>query len=242
MVIEVWKLSGHKFDSTSKNIAVLPIGSFERHGDHLPLGTDSIIAIHIAENIAKALNAHLFPPIWYGTEVVMHRYPGTIGVDPKAFSEYIKSIFIEILRLSYKLLIVINGHGGNSLMLREVAREVSYMFDDRSIVILDWWEYAKDIREQLFKYPGHAGEDETSIMLFIAPEYVDINAMKDNVTEIQFRLSIFSPKIDKIIYSGAVQGRASIANAVKGQKLLDAIVRDVVNEINSLLNLLDTKT
>ncbi|MDP8003835.1 MAG: creatininase family protein [Caldisphaera sp.] len=60
----IWKLNDHKFDSIEKHIAIIPIGSAERHGDHLPLGTDAVEAQFVAEEVAKKVNGHLFPTIW----------------------------------------------------------------------------------------------------------------------------------------------------------------------------------
>jgi len=59
--VKVWSVPGSKFDSLEKRLAVVPVGSLERHGDHLPLGTDTLEALYIAERVSEELCAHLFP-------------------------------------------------------------------------------------------------------------------------------------------------------------------------------------
>ncbi|MEM1931094.1 MAG: creatininase family protein [Sulfolobales archaeon] len=118
-------MSGRVFDSQSKTVAILPVGSVERHGDHLPLGTDGIEAEAVALFVADRIGAHVFPPIWYGSSLSLKRFSGTIDVEAQAFYSYVKSVIREILRNGYIPALVVNGHGGNSYILREVARELA---------------------------------------------------------------------------------------------------------------------
>ena len=232
-------MSGRVFDSQSKTVAILPVGSVERHGDHLPLGTDGIEAEAVALLVAERIGAHVFPPIWYGSSLGLKRFSGTIDVEPQAFYSYVKSVIREILRNGYTLVLVVNGHGGNSYILREVAIEIAYEYRDKAVLVVDWWrDVAQEIRASLFKSPGHAGEDETSVMMYLTPSNVDMSSAKDHETSIRVGLTVFSSAIDEALYPEAVLGRATAASPEKGKMLLEAVSNEISREVLKVLNLL----
>ena len=236
---KIWLMSGRRFDSAPKLVAILPVGSVERHGDHLPLGTDTLEAETVASMVSEKMGAHLFPPVWYGSSLSLRRFGGTIDVEPNSLHSYVKSIIREILRNGYLLVVVINGHGGNSYILREVAREVASEFRERAIMVIDWWkDVGQKVRETLFESPGHAGEDETSVMMSIAPDYVDMDSAKDHTHEMRVRVSTFSTIIDEAMYPEAVLGKATKASPEKGRQFLEAVAEEIASEIQKTLQVL----
>jgi len=225
---KTWLLSGARFDESDKRIAVLPVGSFERHGDHLPLGTDTLEASYVAEKVAERLGAHLYPPIWYGCSRSLERFPGTVSVDEEHFRAYVEDVLRGIARNGYKLILVVNGHGGNTNVLKLAAKRVSSEVGV-AIIVVDWWrDVAQDKRRQLFGSPGHAGEDETSAMLYIAPGSVDMDKAKDYEAPWFPKLSAYSPLLEEMLYPEAVLGRATRASAEKGREWLEAVVEEIV--------------
>ncbi|HDI02009.1 MAG TPA: creatininase family protein, partial [Ignisphaera sp.] len=232
--VKVWLLSGSKFDSIDKKIAILPIGSIERHGDHLPLGTDTIEAMYIAERVAEKLCIHLFPPIWYGSSRGLRRFSGTIDIGDEPLYHYVYRVLLEIARHGYKLIVVLNGHGGNTQALRLAAKRAS--FDSgAAIAVINWWsEVAQDKRKELFKYPGHAGEDETSAMLYIAPETVDMSVARDHVVDISIDIALYSPEIEELLYPYAVLGKATMASAEKGKIWIESVVEELSSKIKDI--------
>ena len=233
--MRVWEIPGAKYDSLEKHIAILPIGSLERHGDHLPLGTDTIEAQYIAEKISEKLNAHLFPPIWYGSTRSMRGFLGSIDVDPDAFYFYTKSVLKEISRNGYKYIVVINGHGGNSYLIRSASREVAYETSS-VIIVIDWWrDLAQEDRYRIFKYPGHAGEDETSVMLYIAPQMVDMSRARKHVERV-FEITVFSRDYDKKLYPEAFLGDAASGDPEKGRLWLEKIINEGVRKILEIIS------
>lgn len=236
---KIWLMSGKRFDSELKLVAILPVGSVERHGDHLPIGTDTLEAEAVALMVSEKLGAHLFPPIWYGSSMGLKRFSGTIDVEPNAFHNYVKSVIREILRNGYSLVVVVNGHGGNSYILREVARGLAYDFKDRAIVVVDWWrDVAQKVRETLFEFPGHAGEDETSVMMYLTPNYVDMDSAKDHLYVTNIKVSTFSALVDEATYPEAVLGKATRASPEKGRQFLEAVAEDIANEIKKIQQVL----
>ncbi|MEM3988306.1 MAG: creatininase family protein [Sulfolobales archaeon] len=240
---KVWLINGGRFDSESKTVAILPVGSVERHGNHLPLGTDGVEAEAVSLLVAERIGAHVFPPIWYGSSLGLKRFGGTIDIEPRVFYDYVKSVIREILRNGYILVLVVNGHGGNSYILREVAREIAYEYQDRAILVVDWWrDIAHEIRASLFKSPGHAGEDETSVMMYLTPDSVDMSLAKDHETSIGIGITVFSSIIDRALYPEAVLGKATAASPEKGKMLLDAVSEEISREVLKVLNLLMSKS
>jgi len=231
----VWLLSGGKYDKEQKRIAVIAVGSVERHGNHLPLGTDTIAASYIAEKVAEKLNAHLFPPIWYGSCRGLREFPGTIDVPSEVLYLYIKEVLSEISRNGYKVILVVNGHGGNSRAVAEAARAVANE-SDTAIIVTNWWvDLARDKLKELFKHPGHAGEDETSVMLAIAPDAVDMKNAQDNIAELP-KLRVYSRKIEKELYRNAVLGAATQASREKGEELLKAAINELADLVKEIIN------
>ncbi|MGC9134946.1 creatininase family protein [Caldisphaera sp.] len=234
----VWKLNGHKFDNIEKHIAIIPIGSVERHGDHLPLGTDAVEAQFVAEEVAKKVKGHLFPTIWYGSSIYLSKFPGTINIESNAFRLYVYNVLKEIARNGYKLIVIINGHGGNTSLLNIAAKDAAYEMN-ATYIIIDWWkDVGKETRQKLFTQPGHAGDDETSAMLYLEEEDVDIDKAKDYIPKWLPKVSIQSPIIENYLYPDAVLGGPTKADKEKGKQWLESVVNDIVKiiiEVNEIL-------
>ncbi|MGC9113037.1 creatininase family protein [Acidilobus sp.] len=251
---EVWELPGSRFDSSPRSIAVIPIGSVERHGDHLPLGTDAIEAAWVAQRVADALGADLFPTIWYGVSPALARFPGTINVETDAFIAYVRSVLKEIARNGYRLIVIINGHGGNTTAIRVAMKDAAYS-SGATFVMFDWWRDAgREALRQLFTSPGHAGEDETSAMLYIDGAHVDMSAaraypsgwspgsegeagdlksMRNLMIYVQ-GVAVESQAVDQALYPYAVLGDPTKASADRGERWLEAVVSEIVERVRGL--------
>ncbi len=237
--VRVWLLPGSKFDKLEKRIAIIPVGSVERHGDHLPLGTDTMEATYVAEKAADELCAHLFPPVWYGSSKGLARFNGTIDVGDEPLYAYICGILRSVASMGYRMIVAVNGHGGNTLALRLAAKKVSFEMGI-PIVVVNWWsDLAQEKRRELFTYPGHAGEDETSAMLHIAPDTVDMPSASDHIVESIPSIAVYSPKLEEKLYPRAVLGKATLASAEKGRVWLEEIVKDLVTKVREVTKFLD---
>ena len=235
--MRLWELNGDTFEKIRKDIAILPVGSLERHGNHLPLGTDTIIPLRLAKEVSKRLRILLMPPIWYGSCRGLREFPGTFDVDSMVFHAYVLNVMLEAARNGVKLLIVLNGHGGNTSALLSAAREAAHK-SDMSVVVLNWWtDIGVEARKALFKHPGHAGEDETSLLLAIRPDLVNMSKAFDHLKEYpSFR--IYSRKIEKEVYKQALNGSATLATSEKGKLWLNALVEDLIKVIKESSKLL----
>lgn len=232
-------VNGNDFESMERAIALMPVGSLERHGDHLPLGTDGIIPEYIVERAAAVLKCLVLPPVWYGSCKAMRSFPGTFDVDADVLSKYLRSIMTEAQRNGVRILCVVNGHGGNSTPIAMAARDVSSK-SELSIIVLDWWKDLGGEAAKLFTSPGHAGEDETSAMLAIYPNIVKMELAKMHEAAYP-RFRLYSHKADSKIYSIALTGDARKATREKGEALMNAVVQDLVKVVNEAQAILITQ-
>jgi creatinine amidohydrolase len=222
-------LTGHDFERACKDVAILPVGSFERHGDHLPLGTDTLIPDFISQKVAESLDCLVLPPVWYGSCKAMRNFAGTFDIPEEVLYKYLKSIMVEARRNGIKLLMVVNGHGGNSVPIAMAAREATRE-TDLSVLVVDWWRDLGAEALSKFSSPGHAGEDETSAMLAVNSDLVKMDLARSH--EIQYpSFKIYSKKLDERLYKIALTGDATRASKEKGEELMGAVIRDLIKII-----------
>ncbi|MBC7120039.1 MAG: creatininase family protein [Candidatus Methanosuratus sp.] len=225
-------MNGFDFEKAEKAVAILPVGSIERHGDHLPLGTDSELPEHIAYKSAELSGAVVLPTIYYGSCHAMRCFPGTFDIDPEVLFRYIECVLEEAWRNGIELVIILNGHGGNSAQIQMAARRATSK-TGLSVAVIDWWKDLGTSKKELFSSPGHAGEDETSAMLAVAEEKVNIYLAGRN--EVTYpKMKVYSKKVDEKIYEVALTGDAKKATKEKGKELISAAVEDLTRIIADL--------
>jgi creatinine amidohydrolase len=194
---------------------LLPFGSVEEHGFHLPLSTDGDIALAVALELSKRKGVVVAPIIWYGVCNTTRTFPGTVSANFDSFKAYILDILSNLEAGGFKKIFVISGHLGGSHVsaLKEASRSRGM-----EILFLDLRNVdSKDILETM---PFHAGEGETSLMLYLHPEKVDMLKAVDE--EIEFEAFSLTSSV-KLTKSG-VWGSATKATADKGRKLFSKII------------------
>ena len=164
-------------------VAILPIGSTEQHGPHLPVATDALIVNAIAERVEVLLPdaVVLCPAVPYGSSHHHRAFSGTLTIGPDLFAKVIESLVVSLLESGFTRIVVFNGHGGNITPARQALAMVSDRFDSRmsfNAVLATYWELAIGAfqGEAPMKSPSisHACEYETSSMLNLRPELVHI--------------------------------------------------------------------
>ncbi len=221
-----------EFDEAKKKIdtVIIPVGSVEAHGRHLPLGTDVFAPVEIARRVEKKLRKRgkdviIAPPIWYGHSFVLDVYPGTINVSADAFKAYIAEILREFAREGFRKLLLLNGHGGNHSPLILAAEEVAGEFEVE-IWLINWWiDFRKEILE-VCSSQGHAGEDETSVILAIKPELVKMKEAKgERKTK---RVRVIRKDIGFELFPEGVNDDPRGANRKKGEAILEKVSEGIV--------------
>ena len=218
-----------------KTVAVLPIGSFEQHGPSLPLTTDTLIASELARRCAETYDLLLLPPISFSCSHEHGAFPGTVSVSPSTLISLVVDVAEDLRRHGISKLVLINGHGGNSVLTNVVQHANSAQ---RSMLLYPTsydWNSARtasgcvtDSHRDM-----HAGEAETSILLAIAPEQVR-PGWEDWDHEVDDRSLLTLVGMDSFTDIGVI-GCPSLASSQKGMALLEALVAGLNQPLKELL-------
>lgn len=150
---------------------LIPVGTIEAHGC-IPLGTDNIIPETMAERIAPELKTLIAPTINYGITNSLIAYPGSLTVTSETFINYMVEIMLSFVKSGMKKLIVLNGHGGQTKELKDVAFKV-HLETNTKVAVLQWWDMVAGLEVKHYgKTGGHAALDETAALQACAPETV----------------------------------------------------------------------
>ena len=104
-----------------KTTIILPVGSVEQHGKHLPLGTDSILAQDIALDLAKETYTLVASPLWYGWAPHHMAYPGTVTLRPETLTQVVEDVLNSLIYHGFKKIIIVNGHREANLPPLKIA-------------------------------------------------------------------------------------------------------------------------
>jgi creatinine amidohydrolase len=165
-----WQEFGQAVPAQTTSV-LLPVGTIEAHGV-TPLGTDNLIPDHLCRQLAGPLNALVAPTIPYGITRSLTGFPGSFGVRAEAFRAYVLEVLLGLHHGGFRRIAVMNGHGGNIAALKEAA----YSCFERTglqICVVHWWLLCEPICRDVFgQTGGHAGCDETAMVMAAAPEGV----------------------------------------------------------------------
>ncbi len=168
-----------EIESLLKNepLVILPVGSVEAHGYHLPLNTDMLQPLWLAEEIAKRINAIILPPIHYGWTESLASFPGTISLKFDTIKNLVYDILDDVVRDGAKKILVLSGHASTSHMdALRLACEEAKRNNDVEIMLLSDYYIAYQYRGKLVpEDDSHAGIIETSRVMAIRPELVKKN-------------------------------------------------------------------
>lgn len=210
-------------DAARPPILAVPIGSCEQHGPHLPLDTDTRVAIALAEALVQSFEPGeviVAPAITVSASGEHAGFPGTLSFG----NSVVEAMIVELVRSAdwASGVVLVNGHGGNATAVR---RAVSTLEAEQRRV-LAWWPH-------ITGSDAHAGHTETSLMLAIAPELVRLDRAERGRTE------HFSDLIDELRLHGVravspngVLGDPHVASAGHGRSLLTRLTIDLVAAVD----------
>ena len=217
-------------------LAVLPIGSFEQHGPHLPLVTDTLIAVAVADGISRRYGGLQLPPVTFSCSHEHNDFAGTISVSATTLAAIVTDITRSLERQGIRRLLIVNGHGGN-YVLGNLVQQAAFdggvrigMFPARE----DWNEAREAAGMTSSSHEDmHAGELEVSILLAAFPEMVrDGWDQDDHTADDRRHLSVLG--ISAYTKSGVI-GRPSLATPQKGRAALDHLA-DAAQHILKILD------
>jgi creatinine amidohydrolase len=174
-------------------VCVIPLGIIEKHGPALPLGTDLYEAREVAFHAAEKEYAVVFPPYFVGQIFEARHQPGAMAYSNELMWKMLEETCKELSRNGLKKIILLNGHGGNTNFLQYFCQSQLAKQQDYIVVMFrpgDNPVNAAEIKSlKKAKLDGHAGEEETSMMYYINPAFVDQEALKNETGLDQDRLS-----------------------------------------------------
>ncbi|PSP82997.1 amidase [Halobacteriales archaeon QS_1_68_17] len=229
-----WPDLGSYFEAES--LALVPLGSTEQHGPHLPEGTDHMIAAALAREAADRSGYLCTPTITVGVSPHHRQFPGTMWADGPAFRDYVESFSRNLTYHGIDRLVYVNAHGGNVSHLREVGRR---LHEDETAYAIEWmWdESIPDLVDDLFEHNGpHGGPKETAMIQHIAGELVHDDRLAeardgglvtfDVEAGRKHGARTFYDAIDNT--GNGVLGDQTDATAEKGERLFEAAVDQLV--------------
>lgn len=174
---ETWPGLGGYFEDES--LALVPLGSTEQHGPHLPLATDHLIAEGLAREAAERAGYLCTPTINIGVSPHHKQFTGTMWVDAPVFRDYVESFTRNLAYHGIDRVVYVNAHGGNVDHLREVGRRLR---DDEVLYAIEWmWDESIPVLvDDLFERNGpHGGPKETAMIMHLAEELVRTDRLED---------------------------------------------------------------
>jgi len=210
-----------------KTIAILVFGACENHGDHMPFGSDFIFPMEIAKRLAtKVNNVIVLPAIPYGVSLHHDQFQMTMSINPETLVGIISDLLSSLIQNKIRRVLIINGHDGNIGPIEVAARSIKNKHPEMTIACLEsWWILVGQLKKDLFEVwsgLGHGGEAETSAILAVRPDLVNMeSAPKEVIPKLPENIRIFW-KFDELTSTGAT-GAPQKASIEKGNEILQML-------------------
>jgi len=233
---ELTSVDFEKAVKKTKGVCLVPVGCVERHGDHLPLGTDYLFIKHACGLAAEIEPAVVFPHYYFGQINEAKYKPGTVALSHELLMQVLEECCEEISRNGFKKIILVNGHGGNTSFLRFFCQTCLEQEKDY-VVFLSGIPPLSEKAKKLLKSSvfGHGDEMETSRFMQIAPHLVKMKNIKTNGKP-KGKMRDFADKLYSGIswysdYPEHYAGEAEPSSAEKGKVFLRERVEHIVKAI-----------
>lgn len=225
-----YKNTTNEIKDSKIRTAIIPVGSIEQHASHLPVGTDYLIAQKMGEALAEKLDAFLLPAIPFST---CYEHRGTIGTvcfKPDTFYKMLQDLVLCLKDQGFNRVVVLSCHGG-TFIIKPCIRELNALYDDLVVILpeVPMTEKRKAIVENYSDI--HAGESETSKILYLHEDLVKKDLMMENdfVPDVPQNFLSYIP-LPELSATGA-WGKPSLATKEKGEKLFKLAVEEYVEYI-----------
>lgn len=216
---------------------IIPVGSIEEHGPHLPLGTDAFHALEVARRAAREGTALVAPPLYYGICRSTSEHPGTVSVSGDTLRALVRDLGRDFYRQGFHRQLYLSGHAGGTHIaaLVEAAEQLLRELPELRIAVVNILDLLREIlasRPELIKTRGdaHAGEVETALMLAACPHLVKGSAPAEWPAFPRYRLVRDKQKY----WPGGVWGDPGQAHAAQGEEILAAEVRRLLEVVADL--------
>ncbi len=163
-------------DEEPNPVAIIPLGSIEQHGPHLPLGTDSYAALAISKKVACRTNSIVVQPCWPGYSPHHMGFAGTITFRAETLINIILDTVESLVEHGIKKILILNGHGGNAQIAAHAARQARRRTG--AVVLMPTGPMGGAPEDMLQKVDVHAGAGETAMALTLFPDLVEMQRVE----------------------------------------------------------------
>lgn len=231
---------------TETDIVLVPVGSVEQHGPHLPLGSDSMQGVDFSRRLVAMLGEDgvpvvAGPPVLFGASSAHMKFPGSITLKPATMLAVIEEVCQCLFQHGFRRFALVMAHGGNWPVMQVAVQSLTAKEPEMKVIALNWLGYMYD------KYPSilrskrpekHSGEGETARMLATHPELVMLDRAKEYYPDAdQAKLYGHPEGVYKTMYDmkkvtpvGSM-GNPALATAETGEAIYDTVVRWMADEI-----------
>ena len=228
---------------------VLPLAATEQHGPHLPLATDRLIAEHFMTRLDEVLaeNVLILPTVSVGCSEHHLDFCGSLTLTHEHFAAYVTDVLTSVQSHGFTNLVMFNAHGGNLAVGQTILETFGRRRPECQVVMMTWWQLATaELLELSETGPGgvgHAGEFETSLLLYFAEALVQKDKLPDNGLAPTYtwaesdmlrrgNASLYRP-FNTMTRNGVV-GVPKAAGADKGARISDIVVAHAARILRSL--------
>lgn len=227
-------------------VVILPVGSLEQHGPHLPVGVDTVnayeVSVRTARHLAGRVPVLVLPPLWYGFSPHHMGFTGTITLRSETFLQVMEDVVDAVVAHGFQRVLLLNGHGGNVQHVGVAAQRLGQRHLGKAIVAaVTYWHMVAHRQAEFRSTPeggmGHACEFETSLQMVLAPHLVHTDRYRPHYVRTA------SPRYLKVdLFAGApvtayqdfrtlspygTFGDPSAASPEKGERILRSIVEEL---------------
>ena len=223
------------------DLAIIPVGSLEQHGPHLPVMTDWAIAFELGKRVAKRMGAFLVPALPISTCREQMGKKGSVWMEPPTFYQMMTDIIMSLKVQGFKRVGILQCHGGIFIMT-PLVRDLNAKYNpDLMVAVVDSGVFGPTLlKEGIIETTElHAGEGETSKILAIAPETVHMDKALDFVPDVP-RPYLSYGSIFRASPTG-VWGEATRATAEKGEKMFARCAELAEEELNKAFAYMQSK-
>jgi len=248
--IQIWEMSWvdiQKALDGGYGTVVFAVGSNEQHGPHLPTCTDSLIGEALAKKVAEKLgNTLQAPSINVGCSEHHMALPGTISLRPETLKDLIRDYCVSLAKHGFKNIIILPSHGGNFNAVKEVVNELNQSLEEVDVVAYtDLKGLLRFLAESSAKHGisanesgGHAGESETSMVLAIRKDLVDMEHAEEGFTgSVEDKLDLVWSQGIKALAKNGVIGDPRKADVGNGEEYLELWAKKMVDFIRKQVDI-----
>ena len=230
------KMTWKEYEAKKDKVLILPIGSTEQHGPHLPLSVDTVIAEEIALKFAQKIDGIVAPALSYGYKSKPLSgggplFPGTIDINGITVMKLVEDLLEEYIKDEITKIFILNAHFENEAFILESVDLVSQRHPEVTIIESNWWDVLSqetiDFCFDEIPFPGwafeHAAITETSLMMYLAPELVREDKISNEMGATPAPYAKY-PIIKGMVPDSGVLAPAISSNAQKGKRMTDEAI------------------